>query len=365
MSDFLKHISDNIQNLKHYQPGKTIEEIQRTYQLDHVVKLGSNENPLGASEKAKQAIIQNIDKISQYPEDAAPNLLHALANYTQTPADHITIGGGSSETLDMIIHLLLHKGDNLIVCEHAFALFQVLALSVDADINIVKDNNFQQDLNGILEAINEKTRLIIIANPNNPTGCWHTHQELFAFIRQVPKDVVIVIDEAYHEYMTHSDYKSALELLPECPNLIVSRTFSKAFGLAGLRFGYCLSSPEIAALLAKLRKPFNVTNLTLIAAEAALNDSAHQQQTIALNQQGMKQLGDYFQEKNLAMLAQAGNFITVKFGENALKIAQELLTQGVIVRPLVPYNMPDYLRVSIGTPQENAYLMQKLDALIA
>lgn len=168
MSDCLKYVDENIRSLKHYQPGKTIEEIQRTHGLNHVIKLGSNENPLGASEKVKQAIIKNIDKISQYPEDAAPNLMHALAEYSQVSAAQLTIGGGSSETLDMIIQLFLHKGENIIVCEHGFALFTVLAMSVGANINIVKDNNFQQDLNAILQAINENHELLLSLIPTTP-----------------------------------------------------------------------------------------------------------------------------------------------------------------------------------------------------
>lgn len=358
MTDFLKHVHDNIKTLKTYQPGKTIAEVKRTHGLEHIVKLASNENPLGPSPKVKQTLIEHLDDLSMYPEDAAPELKQALADYTGTTPENIVLGCASSELLEMVARIFLHPGENIIVNERCFGLYKTLASAIGAEMIIIPDQNFQQDLQGILETINDNTRLIMLANPNNPTGSWHTAAELFTFIRQVRQD--IVVDEAYYEFMQQVKYKSALELLNEQPNLIIMRTFSKAFALAGARFGYCICIPEIADLLNRIRKPFNVPNITLLAALAALQDKEHLQATLDNNNRGMQQLQDFFTELKLPILGAAGNFLTVEFGENAVEIAQALLKQGVIVRPLIPYNMPHHLRISVGTPEENTFFMEKL-----
>ena len=360
MTDFLKYVHENIKTLKTYQPGKTIAEVKRTYGLEHVVKLASNENPLGPSPKVKQALIDNLNNLSLYPEDAAPELKQALADYTDTTVDNIVLGCASSELLEMVTRLFLHPGENLIVNERCFGLYKSLAGTIGAEMIIVPDQNFQQDLNGILDAINKDTRLIMLANPNNPTGSWHTATDLFSFIRQMRNDIVIGIDEAYYEFMQQPEYESALEILDEHPNVIIMRTFSKAFALAGARFGYCICIPEVAELLNRIRKPFNVPNITLLAALTALQDKQHLQATLDNNTQGMQQLQTFFSEMGLPVLGAAGNFLTIEFGEHAAEITQALLKKGVIVRPLLPYKMPHHLRISIGTPEENKYFMEKL-----
>ena len=365
MADFLKHVHDNIKTLKTYQPGKTIAEVKRTHGLEHVVKLASNENPLGPSPKVKQTLIEHLNDLSLYPEDAAPELKQALADYTGTSTDNLVLGCASSGLLEMIVRIFLHPGENLIVNQRCFGLYKTLAGAVGGNIIAVPETHFKQDLNDILAAINANTRLIMFANPNNPTGNWHTATQLANFIRQVRSDIIIVVDEAYHEFMQQPEYKSALAMIAEYPNVIVMRTFSKAFALAGARFGYCVCVPEIAELINRIRKPFNVPNITLLAALAALQDKAHLQATLDNNTTGMQQLKRFFNEINKPILGAAGNFLTVDFGEQAGEIAQVLLQEGVIVRPLLPYKMPHHLRISIGTPTENAFFMKKLRKVLA
>jgi histidinol-phosphate aminotransferase len=364
MTDHKKHISKSVMNIKPYQPGKTSSEIKRLYDLDKVVKLSSNENPLGPSPKVTKALQSLFEEISRYPEDAAPALKAKLVDYLQVPAEQITFGNGSSEVIDSIIRLFLKPGKNMIVTEHSFFLYRVLANMVSGEVKLVNDNNFEQDTSAILKAIDAKTSLVILANPNNPTGTWIAKEELFNFIRQVPDDVVVVIDEAYYRYMDDTDYASALELIKECPNLIITRTFSKIFALAGMRFGLGIASKEMIGLLERVRKAFNVSSPTLIAALAALEDEEFVAKSLALNKIGMQQLETFFNKLGLQMIATAGNFITVNFGKQAKDIAQKLLTRGVIVRPLVPYGMPNYLRVNTGTKDEIDFFIEQLQIIL-
>lgn len=364
MTDYLKYIPENLTNLKPYQPGKTTDEIMRTYGLDSVVKLASNENPLGPSPKVKQAVCNFIQAAARYPEDCAPRLKQALASAADVSPEQIILGAGSSEILEMLARLFLRPGDNLISSEHGFVLYKILATAIGADNNIITDKNYQQDPQAMLAAIDVHTRMIMLANPNNPTGTWLTKQVLFDFIRQVPSDVIVVIDEAYAEYMLDEAYCSSVELIKECNNLVVVRTFSKVYGLAGMRFGYSISSLQVADLLGRLRKAFNVSSVTLVAALAAFEDHAYTQKVVAENMRGCEQLVSCFKELGLPMLAQSGNFITIEVGEQATDIAAALLKQGVIVRPLAPYNMPHHLRISIGTREENDFLIQNLPACL-
>jgi histidinol-phosphate aminotransferase len=360
MPDYLKHIPEHLTALTAYQPGKTSDEIKRTHSLEHIVKLASNENPLGPSPKVKQAVSDFISEITRYPEDSAPHLKQALAAAANTTPEQITLGSGSSEIFEMLARLFLRPGDNLIVSEHAFVLYTILAKAVGAESNIIADQHYQQDTPAMLAAIGPQTRMIMLANPNNPTGTWLDKDTLFDFIRQVPRDVIVVIDEAYSEYMQDTAYASAAPLIAECSNLVVVRTFSKAYGLAGMRCGYAISSAPVADLLSRLRKPFNVSSITLVAALAAFEDQAHLQQVISANAQGREQLAGFFKNLGLPIIAASCNFITVEIGERAADVAAALLKQGVIVRSLAPYNMPHHLRISIGTAAENEIFMRKL-----
>ena len=364
MANYKKHIANSIAEIKPYQPGKTSSEVQRLYGLDKVVKLSSNENPLGPSPKVTKALQGLLEEISRYPEDAAPALKAKLVDHLQVSAEQITFGSGSSEIIDSIIRLFLKPGKNMIVTEHSFFLYRVLASMVSGEVKLVKDNNFEQETNAILKAIDAETSLIILANPNNPTGTWIAKNELFNFIRQVPNDVVVVIDEAYYHYMGDASYASAVALIKECPNLIITRTFSKVFALAGMRFGLGLANKEMIELLERVRKSFNVSSLTLIAALAALEDEDFIAESLALNKAGMQQLETFFRELGLQMIATTGNFITVDFGGRAQDIAQKLLMRGVLVRSLVPYGMSNYLRINTGTKDELDFFIEQLQIIL-
>ena len=365
MSDFLKHLPDSLQKLEPYSPGKTTAELKNKYGLNRIINLANNENPLGPSPKVKHAINEYLNNLAHYPEDAAPDLKQQLASLNAVSCEQIVLGSGSSDILDMVVRLFLHADDELIVSQYAYYHYQFLASITGGNTVIINAPSYHTDLNAITEAINNNTRLIIIANPNNPTGLWITADELFSFIRKVPSDVVVVIDEAYNEYMTEPKFKSAVELLTQHTNLIVVRTLSKAYGLAGLRFGYCITSKIIANFLNQIRMPFNVANIALIAASNALADQAYLEHVVSENQQARQQLSAFFTTMNLPMIAQSCNFITVEFGDNAARIALALEKLGILVRPLTRYNMPNHLRISVGTKEDNALLIKHLTAILA
>lgn len=364
MTDFLKNIPMQLQQCEPYQPGKTVAELKQMYGLDTVINLSNNENPLGASPRVKEAITHYLDNIAHYPEDAATELRQKLALLNNVAVEQIIFGSGSSEILEMLIRVFMHGKGELIVSQHAYYHYQFLARAANCSTTIITEHNYQTDLDAMLAAIDENTRLIVIANPNNPTGTWLSADALTHFISKVPPHVVVVIDEAYTEYMNEPGFKSMMALLPDCPNLIVVRTLSKAYGLAGLRFGYCVSSKEITQLLNRIRKPFNVANIALIAASAALDDTSHLQKVLAENEHGIQQLSDFFHSMHLSMIAQSCNFITVDFGDKALEISEALLQRGVMVRTLAGYNMLQHLRLSVGTQKENAILIKHLTELL-
>lgn len=365
MTDFLKHITSQLQQLADYPIDDSEQTIKKRHQLDHVIKLATNENPLGPSPLVIEAVSRHLSCLSDYPDDTAEQLKQALADYTQTEPQQISLGSGSSDLLEKIARVFLTTNSNLIITEHAFGLYHKLADMIGASVKRVADQNYQQDLNGILATIDSNTRLIMLANPNSPTGTWIAEKPLLNFIRQIPSDVVIVLDEAYVEYMQDANYKSAIELLDQYQNLIIMRTFSKVFALAGARFGFCISSVEIARLLKHLWKPYDVSSVAMIAALAALGDKQHLANSIACNRQGMQQLSCFFTKMKLPMLANSANFITVEFGENADMICDELVQHGILVRPLGAYHMPHHLRISIGTHDDNAIVIEKLREILA
>jgi histidinol-phosphate aminotransferase len=353
------YLNDNIIDLKPYVAGMTEEALKRQYNLTHIVKLASNENPLGPSPKVAKAIATAVPHITRYPDDAAPELREKLAARCQIPASQIIFGAGSSELIQMITRCFVNTGE-MIITEHGFILYRIVAKACGAHVVTIADNDFEQDLEGILKACHENTRAIFLANPNNPTGTWIAKDVLENFIMRVPKHITVIIDEAYVDYMTMPEYASAMPLIKKHDNLIVIQTFSKAYGLAGMRFGFAATSPKLADVLARIRKPFNVPSLTLVAANAALDDNDYIQRTIDCNREGMDYLVKECSALGLTPLAQSANFITCEFGDNALTIAQSLLEQGIIIRPLQPYKMLQHLRISIGTMEENKTFVEAL-----
>lgn len=363
--DFLSLATAGIQGLSPYQPGKPIEELARELNLDpaNIVKLASNENPLGPSPQVLTAIQIAAQDLTRYPDGSGYLLKNALARKFNLQPEQITLGNGSNDLLDLIGRCWLEPGRNAVYSQYAFAVYPITTQAMGADHREVPAQNWGHDLPAMLAAIDNNTSLVFIANPNNPTGTWVNSQQLREFLQQVPKDVLVVLDEAYVEYAQHPDFPASFEFLAEFPNLIICRTLAKAYGLAGLRVGYSVSNPEIAGILNRIRQPFNVNSLALAAAEAALEDRAYLQQSVAINQQGKQQLEAAFQQLGLEFIPSLGNFICVAVGD-AAAVNQALLEQGVIVRPLAPYGMPNHLRISIGLPTENQRCIEALQKVL-
>jgi len=353
-----------VKKLVPYQPGKPIEELERELGLTDIIKLASNENPLGPGEKVLAAIQRNLAELCRYPDGNGFYLKQALSEKYELVAEQITLGNGSNEVLELLARTFLTANDEVIFSQHAFAVYPLVTQAVGAKAQVTPALNFGHDLEAMLKRVNGRTRMVFIANPNNPTGTLLDAKSLRNFIEALPRTVICVLDEAYFEFIDPSQRADSISWLNHYPNLVITRTFSKAYGLAGLRIGYGLSSVAIADLLNRVREPFNTNSLALAAAEAALTDTAYLAETVAINQQGMEQLTQAFAEMNLSWIPSAGNFVSVNLGENAMTIYQALLKQGVIVRPIANYEMPDYLRISIGTADENQFFIQALKKVL-
>ncbi len=362
--DFLQLATPGAQGLSTYFPGKPIEEVQREYGIEKVIKLASNENPLGPSPRVQKAIQSAINSVSRYPDGNGFVLKKILAEKHNVAPRMITLGNGSNDILELIARTFVTSSQSIIYSEYAFAVYQLSTQAIGAQHLVTPAKDWGHDLPAMQSMVQENTRLIFVANPNNPTGTWVDKRSLKTFLDAVPENVIVTVDEAYLEYMgDYSDYPNSLDWLSDYPNLIVTRTFSKAYGLAGLRVGYAVSHPQIAELMNRVRQPFNVNSLALVAATAALEDQAYLIESADLNKQGMQQLTQAFGQLRLSYIPSVGNFITVKVGQ-AMQIYEELLKKGVIVRPVNNYNMPEHLRMSIGTEEENALLITALQQIL-
>ena len=348
----------NITALKPYQPGKPIEELERELGLSNIIKLTSNENPLGPSKSALNAIVQASKELTRYPDGNGFSLKAALAKHVQLTSDQITLGNGSNDVLELLARTFVSSNDEVVFSQYAFAVYPLVTQAIGAKAVIAPASDFGHDLDAMTTLISEKTKLIFIANPNNPTGTALAPKQVETFLKQVPESVIVVLDEAYVEYTTQ--HFNTVAWLAGYPNLVITRTFSKAYGLAALRVGYSLSSPEIADCLNRIRQPFNVNSLALVAAVAALADKDYIEQSRQLNEAGLKQYVTGFEQLGLTYIPSKGNFITVDVKRNADSIYQSLLQQGVIVRPIANYGLPQHLRISVGLGEEN---QRCLDAL--
>lgn len=361
--DAIKLAVTGVQQLTPYLPGKPISELQRELGIDHVVKLASNENPLGPSPMAVAAVKAAIDNLHLYPDGGGFALKSALASKFNLNRDGITLGNGSNDVLELIARAFLAPGLSAVFSEHAFAVYPIVTQAVGANAKVARAHSgdlgpqYGHDLSAMLSAVDDTTRVVFIANPNNPTGTYLCRRDLADFLRNVPEDVIVVIDEAYFEYVRQSDYPNALEWLVDYPNLIVSRTFSKAYGLAGLRVGYAVSSPDIADILNRVRQPFNVNIPALEGSLAALGDDAYLKKTIEMNECGLHLLREALSERGYPVIPSVGNFLTFDLKRPASPVYEALLRQGVIVRPIANYGLPRHLRVTVGTePEINAFL---------
>ncbi len=358
MTDFLHLAAPGVRQLKPYQPGKPIEELERELGVSNIIKLASNENPLGPSPLALTAARAALEDVWLYPDGNGFVLKDKLAAKLGVAMDQLILGNGSSDVLDFVVRAFVTSQDEVMFSEHAFAVYPILTQAAGARAVVVPARDWGHDLAAMRAAVTEHTRLIFIANPNNPTGTWLPAAELEAFIAGLPAHVLVLVDEAYFEYandpaMGAADYPDAVSWVGRYPNLIVARTFSKCYGLAGLRVGYGVCHPQVADLLNRVRPPFNVNSLGLAAAAAALDDSEHLQQTLELNAAGMRQLTAGFAALDLRHISSVGNFVSVDTGRAAAPLYEALLREGVIVRPVANYGMPNHLRVTVGLPEEN------------
>ena len=358
---------EQVKNIAPYVGGRPISEVARQFGLveDQIVKLASNENPLGIPESAKAAMLAVMHDLGRYPDSNGFELKQVLAKKNQVADNWITLGNGSNDILELATRSVAQMGSEIIFSKHAFAVYPLATQAVGAQA-IVTDptpEDLGHDLAAMLTAITENTKLIFVANPNNPTGSFIPGQKIEQFLSQVPSHIVVVLDEAYNEYLQPDQQYDAIAMVRKYPNLIVSRSFSKAYGLAGLRLGYAVSQEELTDLMNRIRQPFNVNSLAQAAAIAALQDTEFLERGAKLNQDGYQQLTQAFEQMHLHYLPSAGNFILVQVGDDdqaGTRVNLELLKQGVIVRPVDNYGLPKFLRVSIGLPQENAAFLAAL-----
>ncbi len=352
-----------VRGITPYPPGKPIAELEREYGVRNAIKLASNENPSGPSLKALAALAACLPDLARYPDGGGFELKAALCNALGVTSTQITLGNGSSDILEFAARVFVNPGDEVIFSAHAFAIYPIVTQAVGGRAVITPARDWGNDLDAMLRAVGERTRLVFIANPNNPTGTWLTQQAVRNFLDALPARVMVVLDEAYFEYVDAPGYANGIELLKSYPNLIVARTFSKVYGLAGLRVGYGVSGDAAADLLNRVRPPFNVNSLALAAATAALEDVEHLQRAHALNASGMQQLMAGFKALQLDFIPSVGNFICVNVGQGAA-VYEKLLREGVIVRPVANYGMPEYLRVTIGLEQENRRFLDALQKVL-
>ncbi|MCU7938577.1 MAG: histidinol-phosphate transaminase [gamma proteobacterium symbiont of Bathyaustriella thionipta] len=369
----------SVAQLHPYIPGKPVNELEREYGVKNAVKVASNENPLGPSPKVLahlNKLLQEPQELSRYPDGNGfvlkNKLLEKLSpELADLSIEQITLGNGSNDILDLLARAFASINDEVIFSQYAFAVYPIATQAVGATAVITQASDWGYDLDAMLTAITNNTRLIFIANPNNPTGTCLSADDLQSFLEKVPKNIVVVIDEAYEEYASHpgsgfsQDYHSMIASLGQFENLVITRTFSKAYGLASFRVGYSLSSIAIADMLNRVRQPFNNNTFALESAAIALDDFQHLQNSVELNCQGMAFLVNAFKSLGLSYIPSAGNFVCVKTGPDSAQIYEKLLYEGVITRPVANYQMAEYLRISIGTMDESQRVFEALKKVLS
>ena len=359
-----------VRALAPYQGGKPIAEVAREFGLEEsgIVKLASNENPLGMPASARAAMVAAMDDIGRYPDANGFALKAAITEKYRVPSEWITLGNGSNDILELAAHALVQPGQSVIYSQYSFAVYALATQAVGARALVVPTVEFGHDLDAMAAAIADDTRLIYIANPNNPTGTFVGAAAIERFLVRVPAHVVVVLDEAYNEYLPAEVQYESIGWVERFANLLVSRTLSKAYGLAGLRIGFGIAQPGITDLLNRIRQPFNVNSMAQAAAIAALNDTGFLEKSAAVNASGYRQLTDAFAEMSLEYVRSFGNFILVRVGSDdaaGARVNLALLKQGVIVRPVGNYGLPQWLRVTIGLPPENAAFIDALRHALA
>ncbi len=363
--DFLALACEGVRGLTPYQPGKPIEELQRELGLSDVVKLASNESPLGPSPRALEAARRALGDIARYPDGNGFALKARLAARLAVAPSQITLGNGSNDVLEFVVSAFAGPGPEVVFSEHAFAVYPLATRAVGATGVSVPASAYGHDLDAMARAVTSRTRAVFVANPNNPTGTWVDGNALGTFLAAVPEQVIVVVDEAYREYVGEAGYPDCTQWIADRPNLVVTRTFSKAYGLAGLRVGYAVSHPQVADLLNRVRQPFNVNGVALAAAEAALDDADHLARSVQVNRAGLTWLAGELRRLGLDYIPSIGNFLSFEPGRDAGDVYQALLREGVIVRPVAGYGLPRHLRVSVGLDHENRRFVQALERVLA
>ena len=371
MFDPTKLASPYVSTLAPYVPGKPLEELEREYGIRDSIKLASNENPLGPGSLARAALAQAAAAIGLYTDGNGFALKQALARKHGCPIDSITLGNGSNDILVMLAEAFLTTASEAVYSQYAFAIYPIVVQAAGATARVAKANPeshampLGHDLDAIAALANEHTRLVFIANPNNPTGTWVEKDALRRCIAALPSTTLVIVDEAYIEYVEDDSFPDASRWLQEFPNLVVTRTFSKAYGLAGLRIGYALSHPRVADMVNRVRQAFNVNSLALAAAAAALEDREHLQRSVVLNREGMAQLEQGLDGLPVRRYPSRGNFVLVDCKRPAAPVYEAMLRQGVIVRPVGAYQLPNHLRITVGTRAQNQRMLAALERALS
>ncbi len=349
-----------------YEAGKPIEYVAREFGLDpdNILKMASNENPFGPSPKAVEAVSKALGGLNYYPDGACFYLREKLSKKLGISGDKLVFGNGSNEILELVAHVLCDAGDEVVTGRHSFVVYKLAALLMGAKCVEVEMPSLRYDFDRMLDAITPKTKIVFMANPNNPTGTTNTQDEVYSFVRSLPEHVVFCYDEAYREFQDPSEQVDVLPLIEEGRNVLTTRTFSKIYGLAGLRCGYAICSPEFADCLNRVREPFNVNSLAQIGAMAALDDDAFVEYAREENKKGRVQFKNAFEKWGLEHIVEGGNFVMAKVGPKALEIFTELQKRGIIVRPNVGYALPEWLRITIGKTDQNERCIEELGKLL-
>ncbi|MCZ6618448.1 MAG: histidinol-phosphate transaminase [Gammaproteobacteria bacterium] len=357
-------VNPQIAGLTPYQPGKPIEELTRELGITDIIKLASNENPRGPGALVTEALSEAGSSLSRYPDGSGYSLKRALARHLHVDESQLTLGNGSNDVLEQAAKIALSPGAEAIVAAHSFVVYRLAVTSCNATLVTTPAKNYGADLGAFLDAVTGRTAIVFLANPNNPTGTWVIENEFVDFLEAIGPDVWVVLDEAYWEYVDEPGYPDGTKLLQRYPNLIVTRTFSKIHGLAALRMGYGISSPLAADLMNRVRQPFNVNSLALAAAEAALQDQEFTATSRQMNKTGKQTLRDGLDNLGFPYIPSAANFLCVDVGMESMPVYQALLKEGVIVRPVAEYGLPNHLRVTVGLPGENERFLHTLSRVI-
>jgi len=357
-------VAEHISRLKPYVPGKPIAEVQRELGLSDVIKLASNENPLGPSPKAVEVLRETASHVEIYPEGSAPALRSAVAKHVGVPEEYLVFGNGSDEILHMLALAFLQPGDQSVQGDPSFAMYEIYAMQSNAEVIKVPLKNFTHDLSAMADAITSKTRIVFVANPNNPTGTLVSAEDVERFLDRVPSNVLVVFDEAYNEYVDDPSKPDLRKHVLDGRPIVITRTFSKAYGLAGLRVGYAIAHPDIAGLLERVRSPFNVNLPAQAAAAAAVADQNHISKTVALNAEGRQTFYKAFDRMGLKYVPSQGNFVIVDVERDSRAVFEALQRHGVIIRAGAGLGLPTHIRVTTGTAAQNQRFIEALESVL-